>query len=27
VLASPADPYTAELVRSARALDDMLGRS
>ncbi|WP_411701171.1 ATP-binding cassette domain-containing protein [Conyzicola sp.] len=27
VLAAPADPYTAELVRSARALDDMLGAS
>ena len=25
LLAAPADPYTAELVRSARSLDDMLG--
>jgi peptide/nickel transport system ATP-binding protein len=27
ILRSPADPYTAELVRSARSLDDMLGAS
>ena len=27
ILAAPTDPYTAELVRSARSLDDMLGES